>query len=131
MEWPEIKQHAHRLLEKKQLSGLYLERLDEEIYEIEKQGLNDYWVEHITKKTQWPDNPSGLVLPWLMGLTSVDPIIGVPRIMIEAPDGSEIEAIVVQLDDDREICVSPETLVLTNVGYVKASNLKIDHIIGS
>jgi intein/homing endonuclease len=44
-------------------------------------------------------------------------------------DGVEDEAIIIKLENGYEICVSPNTQILTNIGYIKASELDSDHTI--
>ena len=56
------------------LSDDYKKRLRIELREIEKQGANRYWLEHFKKGTKWESNKNGLILPWLLGMTEVDPI---------------------------------------------------------
>jgi DNA polymerase III alpha subunit len=52
----------------------YKKRLDFEIKEIDKQGASDYWVDEIAASKKYDTNKNGLVLPFLMRMTSVDPI---------------------------------------------------------
>jgi intein/homing endonuclease len=129
MEWPELKQMALDALERQKLSPVYQERLEKEIYEIEKQGANALWVDYYERQEKWDKNVNGLILPWLLGLVSIDPIKGISKIMIESPNGVDDETIVIKLENNQEICVSPNTQILTNVGYVKASELNSDHTI--
>jgi len=75
MDWDEVKQKATGLLEEKKLNKEYYERLKVELYEIEKQGANSNWCDQINAGTTWDANPKGLVLPWLLDLTQVDPIV--------------------------------------------------------
>jgi len=122
MDWSEIKQHARRLIEKKQLHESYLKRLDDEIYEIEKQGLNDYWVEHITKRTQWQDNPFGLILPWIFNLTPVNPISTGEVYKID-DDGVEADIVVIETIDGAKYEVPADASIMTNRGVVLGRNL--------
>jgi DNA polymerase III alpha subunit len=72
MTWSELKEKAQQRLKK--LPKDYTKRYKKEIREIDKQGANRYWLEHLEKGTTWEKNPNGLVLPWLLGMTTIDPI---------------------------------------------------------
>lgn len=72
MTWNEIITTARAECTK--YSAEYKTRLDFEIKEIEKQGANDYWVGIVTSDKKFDKNKNGLVLPFLLGVTSVDPI---------------------------------------------------------
>ena len=71
MDWTDLKEKARGAI-----SGLdeeYKKRLDTELHEIEKQGANDYWIDLCDEETK-SENKNGLVLPWLLGITDIDPI---------------------------------------------------------
>jgi hypothetical protein len=74
MEWLEIEKLALRTYLDKKLPKEYYDRLKIEISEIKKQGVNAFWVENYNAKKTWPENPNGLVFPWLLGMTPIDPI---------------------------------------------------------
>ena len=74
MNWDEVKQKATGLLEERKLGKEYHERLKAELYEIEKQGANSNWCDLINAGITWDVNPKGLVLPWILALTPIDPI---------------------------------------------------------
>jgi DNA polymerase III alpha subunit len=57
-----------------ELGNEYHNRIIIEIKEIEKQGLNNYWVSCLMEGKKWDTNPNGLVLPYVLKMTSVDPI---------------------------------------------------------
>ena len=76
MDWQELVSKAETTFTERKLSGEYRKRLDDELYEIVKQGANGYWLEQNENKKTWDKNPNGLVLPWLLGMTPVDPIEG-------------------------------------------------------
>lgn len=127
MTWDELK---IRILSRcVKLGKEYKDRVVFELKEIEKQGANQYWIEAVENNKTWEINPSGLVTPWLLGMTPVDPVKGMSRIMIESLDGVEDEVIIIKLENGYEICVSPNTQILTNIGYIKASELDSDHTI--
>jgi DNA polymerase-3 subunit alpha len=72
MTWDELKKSA--IIQCKKLGAQYLERIVFEIKEIEKQGLNQVWLDYISEGKHWDINPNGLVLPWLLKLTPIDPV---------------------------------------------------------
>jgi len=74
-----IKESAYTALNKKNLGNKYKDRLDLEISEIEKQGLERYWVNLVADGKVFGENKNDLVLPWLIGLldddaAKIDPI---------------------------------------------------------
>ncbi|MEM3000668.1 MAG: hypothetical protein QXP41_00550 [Candidatus Nitrosocaldus sp.] len=68
--WADIKATAYAMLDGRPKE--YEDRLKFEISEIEKQGAEDKWVDCANKK--FDKNPNGLVLPFLIGITPIDPI---------------------------------------------------------
>jgi DNA polymerase-3 subunit alpha len=72
--WKEIKTKAIDAVKVNNLSIEYARRLKYEIKEIEKQGANKYWTDKLTENKCIDSNKNGLVLPFLLKLTSVDPI---------------------------------------------------------
>jgi DNA polymerase-3 subunit alpha len=74
MEWNEIKQFATEQITARSLDEAYAKRLLVELKEIEKQGANSFWVRQINEKITYETNKNGLVLPYIMGLTPVDPL---------------------------------------------------------
>lgn len=60
----------------------YLERLRFEIKEIEKQGAGDYWVKIKSSGTVYNANKNGMLIAFLLGITTVDPIVAnIPNIV--------------------------------------------------
>jgi len=129
MNWDQLKKLAAKNYLAQKLPQEYFDRLKFEIKEIEKQGTNEYWVTNYLAGKKWGTNPSGLVIPFLLGMTDVDPIKGISKIMVESLNGVEDESIIIKLENGQEICVSPNTQILTSDGYVKASELNSDHTI--
>lgn len=72
--WGQVKNRAIYALSDRQLGQLYKDRLEFEIKEIEKQGANAYWVDIYKASKNFKSNPNKLVLPWLLGMISADPI---------------------------------------------------------
>lgn len=54
----------------------YKDRLEFELFEANKQGLNAVWIDYYNNQSKFASNPNDLVLPWIMGLLvdSVDPL---------------------------------------------------------
>jgi len=52
----------------------YMERLEYEHEQITKQGAEEYWVSLVLDDRHFSTNKNGLVLPYLLKLTSIDPI---------------------------------------------------------
>jgi len=73
--WKDIKKIAVLKLSK-EFKGKreYLDRLRYEFEQIGLQGAGDYWADVYEKKQKTEANPNGLLLPFLLGLTDVDPI---------------------------------------------------------
>ena len=70
----------------------YLKRLKFEFNEIEKQGAGDYWLGIVNSGQIFGENPNNLVLPFLIGLTQVDPIsVGSEHIVEYQPDFPDID----------------------------------------
>jgi DNA polymerase-3 subunit alpha len=73
IEWSDIVSFAIKAAEK--LGPEYTKRLDFELKEIEKQAANDYYIQMIIDKKKYDTNKNGLVLPFLLKITNVDPIV--------------------------------------------------------
>lgn len=70
----------------------YKNRLDFEIKEIEKQGAGDYWMKIKGSGAIYNTNKNGLVLPFLLGITTADPIAtGVPHIVEYQNDFPDVD----------------------------------------
>lgn len=72
--WAELKSSAYDLLKQKSKDTLYVDRLSFELAEIDKQGANEYWIGLINSQKHFKSNPNMLILPWVYGLVSEDPI---------------------------------------------------------
>lgn len=72
----ELKKLAVQNLKAKGLasSHQHLKRLDFEFKEIEKQGANGYWVRNFNEGRRWEHNKPGLVLPYVLDMTPINPI---------------------------------------------------------
>ena len=75
LDWESLKKFAIDLAEQRHLNGELIDRLKYEIKEIEKQGANTYWITQYNEQIKYETNKNGLVLPWLLGLTPVDPLL--------------------------------------------------------
>lgn len=129
MTWKEIKTKAIEVMRENNLQVEYAKRLKYEIKEIEKQGANKYWVDKVIENKCIDSNKNGLVLPFLLKLTSVDPIKSNKILIGSEEDGIKDNAIIIQLENGYELCVSENTEILTTDGYIKASELTVDHTI--
>lgn len=122
--WDNLISHARKLA--KQQGEEYVSKLEFENSEITKQGANHYWLDLANSDQKYDTNKNGLVLPFLLGITSVDPIVGTKRIYINGKE-EKIEGLEILLNNDIKINTSPNTLLKTlNRGYVKASDLTLD-----
>ena len=90
MDWNQIvKKAASKAIE---LGDEYKQRLVIEFKEIEKQGANDYWIDLVVSDKSFDHNKNGLVMPFLIGLTSVDPIEqNIEHIWERQPDMPDID----------------------------------------
>ena len=70
--WSDIKDYTLSLAHKRPQE--YQDRLIFEFSEIEKQGAGDYWLGLVTAKKTFQTNPNGLVIPFLLDITPIDPI---------------------------------------------------------
>jgi DNA polymerase-3 subunit alpha len=74
MKWVEIKRIAVNSLIERKLPPDYTRRLSYEFKQIELQGNQDYWVELYEGQKRFTSNANGLVLPFVLGITNIDPI---------------------------------------------------------
>ena len=123
MNWIELKQLVNDKVSS--LSEEYQERLKFEFKEIEKQGAEDYWLDLVKTGKKFEKNKNGLVLPWLMGITDIDPIIGENKIFVGDETGKTMIGLVIKTDDGKTIEVSEDTIISTKRGLVKGANLVV------
>lgn len=57
-----------------ELGDEYFKRIKYEHKEIIKQGANEYWLELLNNNKKYDHNKNGLILPFIYGLTDIDPI---------------------------------------------------------
>jgi len=70
----------------------YVDRLEKERSEIEKQGAEQYWIDLLKSGTTFSTNKNGLVLPFVLRITDVDPIKDkVPHLIKRDPDMPDID----------------------------------------
>lgn len=74
LDWTELQKRAIKKLLGLNKSKEYKNRLLFEFKEIDKQGARDYWINLVVENKQFDHNKNGLVLPWLLGITNIDPI---------------------------------------------------------
>lgn len=84
--WEEIKQLALDELHKRGLDGPgseYIRRLKLEFKEVDKQGANQQLTAKFNDGFKYETNKSGLVFPWLLGMTPVDPLTSQHRMDLQ------------------------------------------------
>jgi DNA polymerase III alpha subunit len=90
MEWLDVKKMAVTSFRDKKCTEGHLNRLKFEFKEIERQGAEGYWLNTIADGKKFEKNVNGLVLPYLLGITPVDPLAaGIPHKVVyqtEFPD---------------------------------------------
>jgi len=72
MEWKNVQRLA--LTKARELGKEYLDRLMFEFKEIDKQALNQYWLDLLESGKKYETNKHGLVLPYVLGITNIDPV---------------------------------------------------------
>lgn len=70
--WDDIAREARAIAATK--GRQYVDHLEFEIAEIDKQATNIYWVNTVAAKKTFNHNKNSLVLPFLLGLTEIDPV---------------------------------------------------------
>jgi len=123
MDWNELKILAARKIHNNKLSEEYIDRLKTEITEIEKQGANNYWLDIYNSGKKWDTNPKGLVFPWLLDMTKVDPITTETTYII-SEDGTPGEIMDIGVDG-KTFSIPVDCLVMTKRGTIKVRNLQI------
>lgn len=106
------------------LGEAYVKLLDLERAEITKQGAEQYWIELYDSGKTFQTNKNALALPYLLGITQVDPFEGEPELMIESKDGNLSDAIEVIDDDGNSVVISPFTEIKTQRGWVPAKDIR-------
>jgi DNA polymerase-3 subunit alpha len=92
--WRELKKIAVQAIVKqfKDCSQDYTKRLKYEFSQIELQGAEDYWTDTYENHRHTDKNPNGLIFPFLLGLTNVDPIKeNIPHNIQYHPDYPDID----------------------------------------
>lgn len=90
MTWEEIKVEA--LNKCTAYPSEYADRLKFEFTEIEKQGAGEDWIRTVASGKKYDKNSNGLVLPFLLGVTSVDPITaGIKHIVEYKTDFPDVD----------------------------------------
>lgn len=88
--WKEMREVAHTRCS--QYGDEYQSRLKFEFMEIEKQGAGDYWVNTYQSGKKCDTNKNGLVLPFLLGITTCDPIANnIQHIVEYQPDFPDVD----------------------------------------
>tara|TARA_R100001244_G_scaffold25113_2_gene25426 strand:- start:81691 stop:85476 length:3786 start_codon:yes stop_codon:yes gene_type:complete len=91
-DWGTLKKLTAKLLAVKKLREPYISKLKFELKEIDKQGANRYWLDLFNSREKFNHNKNGLVLPYILGLTKIDPIDrGIPHKVEYHPDFPDID----------------------------------------
>lgn len=86
MNWDQVKRLATDALSESGISdgdSEYARRLVFEFEEIEKQATQNYWVTAVSEGRKFTHNDHGLVLPWILGLTDINPVRGEIQHVVE------------------------------------------------
>ncbi len=122
MKWSEIKAKTMAAIESSGLPDQYRERLEFEFKEVEKQATQEYWEDAVKAKKTFVKNKNGLVLPWILGMTKIDPIEG--EKVIYVGDGNvEMDGIEIEIENGKRIPISSRTMVRTQRGLISATDL--------
>lgn len=121
-DWDSLLFHARKVA--KEHGEEYRNKLEFENAEIIKQGANEYWIELANSNKKYDTNKNGLVLPFLLQITSVDPIKGEKKLFING-DEQKIMGIEIILENGKTINTSLNSLIKTkNRGFIPAKDLK-------
>lgn len=120
MNWQDIKLSALNWAKEK--AAEYEQRLLFEFSEIEKQATQEYWEDLVKKNKKFNKNPNGLILPFALGITDVDPIHG-DNVAYIGDGRFEIEGIEIELENGKKINMSLNTKIKTSRGMVAAEEL--------
>lgn len=90
--WPKLKKLLHASLSQKSLGQIYEERLSFEISEVEKQGAESYWLDLFKAQKTFTSNPNHLLMPFLLGMISIDPIASRSEPILCSTKASEVKA---------------------------------------
>ena len=101
----------------------YIARLKFELKEINKQAVNSYWLRLYNSGQKFNTNKNGLVFPFLLGITDIDPIKH-QKIYLPSDDGSDGEIISITVGGEI-INIPAENYVLTKRGKLLAKNLEV------
>jgi len=122
IEWNELEDIARQ--KASAFGDAYLKRLDFEIKEINKQALNQYWIDLYEEGTKFDHNKNGLVLPLALGITEIDPIKHTHVVENTEPTGLD-DLLEIELDNGNIIVIPANVLVSVKDGKILSSQLKI------
>jgi DNA polymerase-3 subunit alpha len=89
LEWSDLKMLALQKAKEQNLDDVHVKKLKVEIAEFEKQGANGGFAQQYNEKYRYHTNKSGLILPWILGMTSVRP--STEHIWIQQTDYPDID----------------------------------------
>lgn len=92
MEWRDLKIKILECAKDKGVSKEHIDRILFEFKEIEKQGAEDYWLDLYQSKKTFDSNKNGLVIPWLLGITPIDPVAeGIEPNIVQSKEFPDID----------------------------------------
>ena len=126
MTWPDLKALAEDKISEinEEDRKDYIERLKYEIKQIEMQAAGDYWVGLYESQSKYESNKNGLVLPYLVGITSVDPIKHKYYYQI-CEDGKEGDIVIITLEDGKIIEIPIQAIIKIGDKTIRVSELKM------
>lgn len=86
--WENLKSLSKSILKRRGCDNKYYERLEFEFAETEKQEATQYWVRLFKRNHKYETNKNGLVLPWALAMTPIDPFTSEHQIIrqTDVPD---------------------------------------------
>jgi len=123
--WTDLCKIAARKLFSLENHESYAKRLEFECREITKQAARDYWIRIYNEGKKYDHNKYGLVLPFLLGITPIDPIKEQWSYQLQEDGDEKMEVLELTLDNGNIIVIPSNSTILTERGNIKARSLGI------
>lgn len=124
--WSDWDEFAKDAIEKASVLGDdYLAKVEFELKEIIKQGANEYWIDIINAGEKFDHNKNGLVIPFMYGITDINPIKGTKKLYVNG-ENKKINGVEITLENGTVVKTSEHTMIKTERGYVAAKDLSED-----
>lgn len=123
-EWADVVKMAAKRLKDGRFSVDYVNRLKFEIEQIDVQGANEYWVDLVRDGKKFDHNRNGLVLPFLLNLTDIDPIT-YKHVYKFDDDGVDDDVIDLTMEDGSVISLPAKAHIKTKSSNKLVSSLKV------